>query len=89
MEAKVNAVRMIFFSPNSSIKNPEGIDINPYAAKKDKGKNEAIFKLKLKLLIISGTNGPIILVKNEIIKNINMIKQNNKGFFLMVILCEN
>ena len=49
-----------------STKNPEGIDITPYAKKNENGRKAAIDKLKLNALIMSGTRGPIIFVKNEI-----------------------
>ena len=63
-----------FFSPIYSTKNPEGIDITPYAKKKEKGRKAAIDKLKLNALIMSGTSGPMIFVKNEITKD-DAIKQ--------------
>lgn len=56
-----------------STKNPEGIDITPYAKKNEKGRKAAMDKLKLNASIISGTSGPMIFVKNEIIKNTNKI----------------
>ena len=56
-----------------STKNPEGIDITPYAKKNEKGKKAAIDKLKLNALIMSGTRGPMIFVKNEITKKTNKI----------------
>ena len=56
-----------------STKNPEGIDITPYAKKNEKGRNAAIDKLKLNASIMSGTRGPMIFVKNEITKNTNKI----------------
>jgi hypothetical protein len=62
-----------FFSPIYSTKKPEGIDITPYAKKNEKGRNAAIDKLKLNALIMSGTRGPMIFVKNEITKNTNKI----------------
>tara|TARA_B100000902_G_C26992895_1_gene755948 strand:+ start:492 stop:764 length:273 start_codon:yes stop_codon:yes gene_type:complete len=62
-----------FFSPMYSTKKPEGIDIIPYAKKNEKGRNAAIDKLKLNALIMSGTRGPMIFVKNEITKNTNKI----------------
>ncbi len=56
-----------------STKNPEGIDITPYAKKNEKGKKAAKDKLKLNASIMSGTSGPMIFVKNEITKNTNKI----------------
>ena len=56
-----------------STKNPEGIDITPYAKKNEKGRKAAMDKLKLNVLIMSGTSGPMIFVKNEITKNTNKI----------------
>ena len=56
-----------------STKNPEAIDTTPYAKKTENGRKAAIDKLKLHALIMSGTRGPIIFVKNEITKNTNKI----------------
>ena len=56
-----------------STKNPEGIDITPYAKKNEKGRKAAMDKLKLNALIMSGTSGPMIFVKNEITKKTNKI----------------
>ena len=56
-----------------STKNPEGIDITPYAKKNEKGRKAAMDKLKLNASIMSGTSGPMIFVKNEITKNTNKI----------------
>ena len=67
-----------FFSPIYSTKNPEGIDITPYAKKKEKGRKAAIDKLKLNALIMSGTSGPMIFVKNEITKKTNKIIPTKK-----------
>lgn len=74
---------MTFFSPYISIKTPDGIDIIPYATKKAKGKKAAIVRLKSKLSMISGTNGPIIFDKNEITKKTRRIKPTSIGFFFM------
>ena len=70
-----------FFSPIYSTKKPEGIDITPYAKKNEKGRKAAIDKLKLNALIISGTRGPMMFVKNEITKNTNKIKPTNNLLF--------
>jgi len=50
------------------------MDITPYATKNEKGSNETNVKLRLKLLMMSGTRGPRILVINEITKNTMNIK---------------
>ena len=70
-----------FFSPIYSTKNPEGIDITPYAKKNEKGRKAAIDKLKLNALIMSGTRGPMIFVKNEITKKTNKIIPSKKLLF--------
>lgn len=67
-----------FFSPIYSTKKPEGIDITPYAKKNAKGRKAAIDKLKLNALIMSGTSGPMIFVKNEITKKTNKIIPTKK-----------
>jgi hypothetical protein len=61
----------------------DGIDITPYATKNEKGKKEAIVRLNPKVLIMSGTRGPIILDKKEITKNTRKIKPTNNGFFFI------
>tara|TARA_Y100000768_G_scaffold121118_1_gene89544 strand:+ start:490 stop:762 length:273 start_codon:yes stop_codon:yes gene_type:complete len=70
-----------FFSPIYSTKNPEGIDITPYAKKNEKGRKAAIDKLKLNALIMSGKRGPMIFVKNEITKKTNKIIPSKKLLF--------
>jgi hypothetical protein len=71
--AILKADTIIFFSLYFSMKRPEGIENIPYAIKKENGRDAAIALLTLKSLIISGIKGPIILVRKEIIKNINTI----------------
>ena len=66
------------FPPYFSVMTPAGIDIKPYATKNAKGKNETKVKLRLKELIISGMSGPIILVKNEMTKNVNKTRPTMK-----------
>src|SRR5688572_33066437 len=61
------------FSEYRSIKIPEGMDITPYATKKENGRKPAIPILKSKLSMISGTNGPSILVRKEITEKIKKI----------------
>ena len=53
---KLKKPRSSLFSPMYSTKNPEGIDITPYA-KNENGRKAAIDKLKLNALIMSGTRG--------------------------------
>jgi hypothetical protein len=58
------------FSLNFSISTPAGIDITPYAIKKEKGRNPARPKLSLKSSKMFGTSGPRMFVNNEITKKI-------------------
>ena len=51
----------------------EGMDITPYAIKKAKGNTPANRSLSLKSFINSGDNGPMILVRKEITKNVSMM----------------
>jgi hypothetical protein len=57
---------------------PAGMDINPYATKNEKGRNETKVRLKLKELMISGMSGPIIFVKKEMTKNVNKTRPTMK-----------
>jgi hypothetical protein len=65
---------MIFFSLYFSTRIPAGIETMPYAIKKAKGRTATNVRLNLKPLMISGTNGPMILVRNEITKKVNRIR---------------
>ena len=49
----------------------------------EKGIKEAILRLNPKLFIISGTNGPMILVRNEITKKVTRINTIRIGFFFI------
>jgi len=57
---------------------PAGTDIIPYAIKNENGRKATKVKLSLKELIISGISGPIMLVKNEMTKNVNNTKPTIK-----------
>ena len=59
---------MTGFSPKRSRRKPAGIDITPYAMKKENGKNAAAAKRTWKLLMMSGTMGPRMLVSSDITK---------------------
>ena len=72
-KARINAEIITLFSEYLSINIPEGIDITPYATKKEKGKNPAMPMLRSKLVMISGTSGPRMLVKKEITAKIKKI----------------
>jgi len=58
------------FSPKRSTRNPAGIDITPYAIKKENGNKAAAARLTLKLVMMSGTIGPRMLVSSDITKNV-------------------
>jgi hypothetical protein len=58
------------------------MDITPYATKKEKGKNPARPRLRSKLLMISGINGPIMFVRNDMTKKIRNMIPTVKEFFL-------
>src|SRR5687768_10974980 len=73
------------FSEYFSIRIPDGIDITPYATKKENGRNPARPMLRSKLSIISGMSGPRILVKNEMTKKIKKIRSTIKIFRFMGI----
>jgi len=49
-----------------------------YAIKNEKGRSPARAKLNLKLSMISGTSGPIMLVRKETTKKIKNIRQTKK-----------
>jgi hypothetical protein len=71
--ASIKPNTIIFFSPNFSSIKPAGIDITPYAIKKENGKNPAIVALRSKLDETLGFKAPRILVKNEITKKVKRI----------------
>src|SRR3954471_1656534 len=60
---------MSFFSPQRCTAKPAGIDITPYAMKNANGRIAAIVSDTWKPAMMSGTNGPRILVRKEITKN--------------------
>src|ERR1700691_870845 len=60
---------MGFFSPQRCTAKPAGIDITPYAMKNANGRIAAIVSDTWKPAMMSGTNGPRILVRKEITKN--------------------
>jgi hypothetical protein len=59
------------FSLKRSTRNPAGIDMTPYAMKKEKTRNPAAVRLTWKLLIISGTIGPRMFVSRDMTKNVS------------------
>src|SRR5690242_21237524 len=72
-EAKVatdKAPSIVGFSLKRSTKNPAGMEITPYAMKKEKGSKAAADKLTPKLLMMSGTSGPRMFVDRDITKKI-------------------
>ncbi len=75
--ANTNPAISTVFSEYRSINIPEGMDITPYATKKENGKKPAIPILRSKLSMISGTNGPRMLVRKEITEKIKKIRGNN------------
>jgi hypothetical protein len=63
----------LFFSRYFCISMPAGIDIKPYAIKKEKGSIPVIVPLSVKLSLTFGLIDPRILVTKEITKNIRKI----------------
>src|SRR5206468_9889156 len=85
----INAAIMTGFSEYFSTQNPAGIDISPYAMKKEKGRRAAAVRLTWKLLMMSGTIGPKILVKSDITKNVKKTRPTIYRFRLMRLsLCQ-
>src|SRR3989337_1086004 len=87
-EASTNPMIRTVFSEYFSIKTPEGMDITPYATKKENGKKPASPMLRSKLSIISGTSGPRILVRKEITEKIKNIRRTINVFFFIKYFCE-
>jgi hypothetical protein len=50
------------------------MDMTPYAIKKEKGSTAAAVRLTRKLLMMSGTIGPSMFVRNDITKNTSRTK---------------
>ncbi len=73
--ARTNPAINTVFSEYFSIKIPDGIDITPYATKKEKGRKPASPILKSKLSMMSGTNGPRMLVRKEMTAKIRNISR--------------
>ena len=74
-KAAKKAKIMTGFSENLSTRKPAGMDITPYAIKNAKAKNPAAVRLSWKLLMMSGTIGPRMLVSREITKKMIMISE--------------
>ena len=68
-----------------SFKMPEGIDITPYAIKKENGKNPANLLLNLKLSAIFGSNEPKMFVIKEITKKMAITSATICSCFLFFI----
>jgi hypothetical protein len=71
------------FSEYFSINIPEGIDMTPYATKKEKGKNPARPMLRSKLSIMSGISGPSMFVRKEMTKKMRKIRPTINVFLFM------
>ena len=84
--ANTNPAISTVFSEYRSINIPEGMDITPYATKKENGRKPAIPILKSKLSMISGTNGPSMLVKKEITEKIKKINATMTRFDFIMLL---
>ena len=80
----IKARIIAFFSAYFSTSIPAGIEKTPNAIKKENCKNPAIPMLKSKSLIISGIIGPIIFVKNEIVKKTSIISPTRNIFFFIL-----
>ena len=78
IKATIKAKSITNLPPNFSVITPAGMDIKPQATKNAKGKKETNVRLSLKECIISGMSGPIILVKNEMTKNVNKTRPTMK-----------
>jgi hypothetical protein len=66
---------MTFFSWYVSSSIPAGIDMTPYAIKKEKGRRETKVRFRSKLWIKSGIIGPMMFEMNEITKKVIMIRK--------------
>src|SRR5688572_4050286 len=79
--ARTNPAIKTVFSEYFSINIPDGIDITPYATKKENGKNPASPILRSKLSMISGTSGPRMFVRKEMTEKMRKIRRT------MNVLC--
>jgi hypothetical protein len=71
--ARNHARTRLFFSSYFCTNIPEGIDINAYAIKNEKGNKPVMVPFRVKLSLTFGFMDPRILVKKEIAKKIKKI----------------
>jgi hypothetical protein len=72
--ASIHAKTRLFFSSYFCTIIPDGIDINAYAMKNEKGRSPVIVPFSVKLSLTFGLIEPRIFVRNEIAKKIKKMR---------------